>query len=417
MRWHIHAAVILLVGQAWAAVYHVGPGGSNSNPGTATAPWQTVQYGVDMLHSGDMLRLQPGTYHESVNLNGLGNPASLVRLQAVSPGKATIDGGGAQFALGAGQPVGNLAISGLKVTNGQTGLHFPQANKLLISDCQVYSCGDAIIVGEGSGCTVRGVFVHDNYRGILIGYGGSQPLAGVKLEDCIAVRSGVGQVEGDLDGIAVLDFCTDVTLRRCTTYSNHGTGIDVKSANTRMDRCLSFNNFEIGLEFINGGAVVTNCLSHHNGTSGVFAAGDGFRFWNCTSAMNQVQSLRLVSENPGTTMVRNCIFADSPVRITGNTMYSDNFNLYWGRATRAGLYIGTTRYSFGQLAAGQGPLGNQSIVADPLFLNAPKRDYNLMTGSPAIAAGTWNSIIGADLLGRARVANQPPDLGALLYVP
>ena len=63
-----------------ATTYYVDTGGSNSNPGTQSQPWQTVQYGVDQLSPGDSLYVNSGSYFEQVTFNNSGTPGNPIVL-------------------------------------------------------------------------------------------------------------------------------------------------------------------------------------------------------------------------------------------------------------------------------------------------------------------------------------------------
>ena len=56
---------------AIAADYYVASSGSDSNSGTISLPYATIQYGVNQLSAGDILYIRSGNYHESIIINGL----------------------------------------------------------------------------------------------------------------------------------------------------------------------------------------------------------------------------------------------------------------------------------------------------------------------------------------------------------
>jgi hypothetical protein len=418
LRTRLFGASVLLIMAAHglsAAVFYVAPTGADTNPGTTTSPFRTIQRGVNALRSGYTLLIKPGTYSEQVNLGRLGNPTLPITIAAVTSGTVTVNGGHAGWTMGAETSVGNLQIRGLTITNGLTGLLFLYASRLSLTDMAIYGCGDAVIIRDGVQVTLTNVYAHNNDRGILLNYGGSLGINGLLVQNCTAsVNGGSG---GDKDGFAVLDFCTHVIVRDCVAYGNGGSGFDVKPESTRFDRCLSRNNGEWGFEFDRGPNVVTNCLSHHNGWQGFWAQGEGFSFCNCTSANNAKGALWLQSDIPTTTTVSNCIFSLSPVVITGLTMYTDKSNLYYTAPNQPMLKIGTSTWYIGKLRNGRAPLGSRSKVGNPLFISPTQGNYGLAAGSPAIGAGLWSSLVGTDLLGRTRNPNLPPDLGALEYVP
>jgi hypothetical protein len=62
-------AVILVAGNSFGATYYVAPSGSDSKNGSLSAPWKTIQYGVNRMASGDTLLIRGGTYNEIISIN------------------------------------------------------------------------------------------------------------------------------------------------------------------------------------------------------------------------------------------------------------------------------------------------------------------------------------------------------------
>src|SRR5689334_15822829 len=52
-----------------SATYYVATNGSDSNAGTITSPWKTLQKAVASVASGDTVNLRGGTYAGGVTLN------------------------------------------------------------------------------------------------------------------------------------------------------------------------------------------------------------------------------------------------------------------------------------------------------------------------------------------------------------
>src|SRR5271168_2604698 len=59
-------------GQANSSFY-VSTTGDNSNPGTQTAPWRTVQHAADTARAGSTVNVRAGTYEELVNIGASGS--------------------------------------------------------------------------------------------------------------------------------------------------------------------------------------------------------------------------------------------------------------------------------------------------------------------------------------------------------
>jgi len=66
--------------------------GSDSNPGTLAAPFQTIQQAADTAKSGDTIYIRGGTYEETVTPAGSGTSAQPIRYQAYNDEDVTISG-------------------------------------------------------------------------------------------------------------------------------------------------------------------------------------------------------------------------------------------------------------------------------------------------------------------------------------
>jgi hypothetical protein len=66
------ALVSVALGQPSTSFY-VSTTGIDSNPGTQTAPWRTVQHAADTVHAGSTISVRGGVYEELVSINASGN--------------------------------------------------------------------------------------------------------------------------------------------------------------------------------------------------------------------------------------------------------------------------------------------------------------------------------------------------------
>jgi hypothetical protein len=53
--------------------FYVSPTGDDSNPGTQTAPWRTVQHAADTVRAGNTVNVRGGIYEELVSIKASGN--------------------------------------------------------------------------------------------------------------------------------------------------------------------------------------------------------------------------------------------------------------------------------------------------------------------------------------------------------
>jgi Protein of unknown function (DUF1565) len=82
-----------LAGQT-GATYYVATTGNNSNPGTISAPWLTIQHAANTVKAGATVYVFGGVYNESVNFSTSGTASEPITF-ASHPGEtAVIDGTG-----------------------------------------------------------------------------------------------------------------------------------------------------------------------------------------------------------------------------------------------------------------------------------------------------------------------------------
>src|SRR5258705_226240 len=75
--------VSLMVWAAEAPVYYVDASiGSDSNSGTSSAPWKTIQKAANTVEPGSVVSVNAGTYNERVALTRSGSVGAPVTFQA-----------------------------------------------------------------------------------------------------------------------------------------------------------------------------------------------------------------------------------------------------------------------------------------------------------------------------------------------
>ncbi len=77
---------------AEAATYYVATTGNDSNPGTQSQPWRTIQKGTDVLGAGDTLYIRGGTYNQTVYVGNSGTASALITISGYPGETAVIDG-------------------------------------------------------------------------------------------------------------------------------------------------------------------------------------------------------------------------------------------------------------------------------------------------------------------------------------
>ena len=115
-------AVITLITQpATGNTYYVSTTGSDSNPGTLSRPWRTIQHAANTVTAGDTVYVRNGVYNEVVTMKSSGSESAGFITFSSYPGElATLDG------------------TGLTIPNGQWGLFsFPSRSYIVINGFEI----------------------------------------------------------------------------------------------------------------------------------------------------------------------------------------------------------------------------------------------------------------------------------------
>lgn len=78
-------------------VFYVAPNGSNANPGTPAAPWQTIQHALNTLQPGQKAYVRAGTYLEALSMSRAGTATAPITIEAYPGERPIID---AEFVRG-----------------------------------------------------------------------------------------------------------------------------------------------------------------------------------------------------------------------------------------------------------------------------------------------------------------------------
>jgi hypothetical protein len=120
-------AVVTLVTQpATGTTYYVSTAGSDSNPGTFSHPWKTIQHAADSISAGDTVFVRGGVYNELVSIYVSGSAAAgFITFSSYPSELATVDGTGlripgGQWGLFTIQDQSYIAINGFEIRNYKT---------------------------------------------------------------------------------------------------------------------------------------------------------------------------------------------------------------------------------------------------------------------------------------------------------
>ena len=120
------ATLTLETQAATGTTYYVATTGSDTNSGSFTAPWRTLQHAANSVHAGDTVYARAGVYNEIVSMASSGNSSAGYITFSSYPGElATVDGTGlsipnGEWGLITIQNQSYLVITGFEVRNYST---------------------------------------------------------------------------------------------------------------------------------------------------------------------------------------------------------------------------------------------------------------------------------------------------------
>jgi hypothetical protein len=257
---------------------YVSPSGSDSNNGSQSSPFATINKAASVATAGTIVHVAPGTYNESVSLSKSGTATAPITFQSDTKG-------------------------GAKIVGGSNGLVFQNSGDYVhIIGFDITSTGGASVGLEitGSHDLVQGNHVH-NLTGITCS--GSPGGAGISDDPPGSnnvydgnVTNNIGDYPNKCDYIHAIyvDDSGDI-LKNNISYNNTGNGIYTNHGSGSMifANNLSFANAEYGIG-INGKSGAGNITVENNILVGNGIA--GAKTWSTVSSVTYLNNL--VYNNP-----------------------------------------------------------------------------------------------------------------------
>ena len=394
---------------AHSATYYVSTSGSDSNAGTSSAPWRTIQHAVYTVSPGDTVLINDGTYSESVKLDEMQKGSATTTLQAINARKVILSPSGSNGFYDDYSPLQNLKIVGIKVVSGRVGMQFSVGgNGIEINNCEISGFIEGIRIPQGQNIHILDSYVHDNQNGVLLGVKDVSGIQNILVERTISCNNNNG---GNSDGFMVEGMCTNLVFRDCVAYGAGDTGFDCKPDGTILERCLSYNNNGWGSKLWGNGSKAINCIVYGNKIDGFGCSGSNLSFIGCTIGPNTSDGIRLETSNIGTCVVRDCLFYNTDLYCFASSLPQEDYNCYYSSSGGYVIRLGGTTYSASQVNAHSNGIGAHDIAKDPMCVAPGSANFRLNTGSPCIGAGVADSLLTLDYYGKTRV--NPPDIGAI----
>ncbi|MBN1756453.1 T9SS type A sorting domain-containing protein [bacterium] len=427
--------LLLCFSPAFGTTYYVAPDGLDSQPGSLTYPWGTIQHAADELLPGDTVLIRGGVYHEQVITDHGGSAAEGPISFRAYPGEIPILDGYGVTTGNNGIIIGHsyIHIKGLEIRNwNDNGIWAEGAGYLEISDCEVHNVTYGIGFSEGThDFELNRVVIH---HFDLYGFDatpGSTPCCNGVLNDCVSHTG--RDPDANVDGFALgHGEQRNFQLNRCVAYGVYD-GFDISSRVSTLNGCLAYDCWNGCYKLWQDSVYLYNCIGYDADGAIVELDWDdepgSVTLMNCTFFHGETYIVWV--ENPGDELyMYNCILSGGDniglaFESMGVTNYHGNYNIFHTNDGYRTVAVGyTDEFSSAEVEAGDwnaysGEDEHSMVVYSPegLFEDAEGNDFHLPPTSPAIDRGTSLGAPPIDFDNMPRPYGGGYDIGAFEYNP
>src|SRR5437588_551568 len=398
------ASAQVTITPATGMAFYVSTTGSDSNPGTLSSPWRTIQHAANSVQAGDTVYVRGGVYNESANISVSGSLiAGSIRFQSYPGETAIVDGTGLVPPTSSPQGLINItnqsyiSIQGFEIRNYQT------------SSASAIPAG-IWVSGSGSNIQILNNVIHNivttseasgNAFGIAV-YGTAAPAS---LDSITISGNQVYNLKtGQSESVNVDGNVTNFVITNNSIHDNDNIGIDVIGfEGVSPDPSFDYarNGTVAGNTVYNISAINNPGEGNQYDANGIYVDG-GSQVVIEHNLIHHVDiGIEMASEHQGHVtsfvIVRNNLYYSS--------LNSTMADFIWNGTNDTGFstYQSTTRKD------------SHSQYLDPQFLSLTTPNLQIQPTSPAVNAGInlGPTVVGTlDFAGNPRVQGSNIDIGA-----
>jgi len=208
---------------AVGSVYYVSLTGSDTNPGTASAPFKTFAKANSVLSAGSTLNIYAGTYTEQLRITKSGTSSAWIIVKPLG-GTVVID-------------IRNAATFGLNLA----------ASYVTVSSLEIKNSGDICVNVVGSNLTVDGLVVHDcASHGINTNNSSQVKILNSRVYRTVLSNASRSVSSGWGSGIKVR-VSDNVLIQGNIVYNNYGEGMGTRGTNVTIRANTVYDNFSVNI--------------------------------------------------------------------------------------------------------------------------------------------------------------------------
>ncbi len=216
-------ALVMILGstihtKAAGSVYYVAPTGSDTNPGTASAPFKTFAKANSMLTAGSTLHIYAGVYNQQLKISKSGTSSAGITIQPLG-GAVVID-------------MQNTTTIGMDI----------RASYVTVTGLEVRNSNNACVNLAGGNITVNGLIVHDcSAQGIQATNTSNAKILNSRVYR--TVLSNAARTSSSGWGSAIRIRSDNVLVQGNIVYNNYGEGIVLRGANSIVRANTLYDNY------------------------------------------------------------------------------------------------------------------------------------------------------------------------------
>ncbi len=419
-----------------ASTYYVATNGSDTNPGTLSSPWRTINKAANTLVAGDSVNIRAGTYKEQVTPKNSGNASSGFITYAAYPNETvTVDASNGLNAAWSG--VFNISnrsyiqISGLRIINSPGfGVFLSSSNNMRILNNYISNISNAgILVDHSDTITLDGNEV---------GFASSGGDQNNGIQESVSLNHATNYIvsnnsvhDGGMEGIDAKVGSSNGKIFGNTVYNMARVGIYVDAWDTSITNVEIYKNtvsnsrpvasgaaedgIRIGAEH---GSTVSNVKIYNNTLHNL--SGSGVTLANYTESgypepkFSNISMYNNTIYNAGTKAGNSWGGGGIDVQTSSNTGITIRNNILskagsFNVAASSGSTVSNNLFDAGSTS------GTSAVQGNPAFMNVAKADFHLQATSPAINTGITTGAPTVDFDQQARPQGGQVDIGAFEY--